>query len=157
MNGEDALAERIAGVEKMLMALRASDLEAIRVARQDVKEQMQGFPAEYARKSELEEIRATALRLDKTALQREQYDTAHEQLEEAVAAKLSIAVFDATVREWTVWRNSVDARITESIKAAAVIAAAAQGGQATWKQIAFFIGLATGVISLIVLLSNNII
>jgi hypothetical protein len=144
MDGEEALKERINGVERMLLALRGADLEAIRVARLDVQERMSGFPAEYARKGELEQIRETALRLDKTTMPREAYETAHEALEKGIRDCLTKEVFEATVREWTVWRRSVDDTMAQRV-----------GAAGTWKQLAAMIGAATAIISIVVLLANG--
>ena len=148
MNGEDALRERIAGVEKMMLALRSADQEAVRVLAEDVKEKFTGFPAEYARKGDLEAIRDTADRLDKSAMTVKDFESAHESLEMIVREKLSENVFEATRQEWAVWRASVDHRIEEAIKAAAIVAATEAGSQVTWQKIAFFVGLATALIIL---------
>jgi hypothetical protein len=153
----DALHARIDDVEKLLLKLRDADLEAIRVAQASVGETMKGFPGEYARKSDVEQIRETAIRLDKSAMSREAYEAAHAQLESLVSAKLSEDVFDATVREWTVWRKSVDDRIADALKAAAVVAATSAGEQISWKRLGFWLGMAVAIVTLVILLSNNVI
>jgi hypothetical protein len=148
VDGEDALKERIDGVERMLLALRVADLEAIRVAREDVKERMAGFPAEYAKKSELDGIRETALRLDKTALPVKDYETAHNQLKDEINERLTKAVFEATVREWTVWRQDIDRMRNEALGKTA-------GGAATWRQIAAVLTIGLSFLALVVLFANS--
>jgi hypothetical protein len=148
MNGEDALNERILALEKMFLALRAADMEAVRVAREDVKERMAGFPAEYAKKAELEQIRDTAIRLDRNSLSREAYDQQHKQLEEDIETLLSKDVFEATVREWTVWRRNVDNFMAESA-----------GSAGAFRRIGLVIGavatVVTVIVSTVVLFANN--
>ena len=153
----DALHARIDDVEKLLLKLRDADLEAIKVAQATVGETMKGFPGEYARKSDVEQIRETATRLDKSALSVKDYETDHKALESTVNAKLSKDVFDATVREWTVWRQSVDDRIADSLRAAAIVAATSAGEQISWKKLSLWIGVAVAFVTLVILLSNHVV
>jgi hypothetical protein len=155
--GAAELHARINDVEKLLLKLRDADLEAIKVAQATVGETMKGFPAEYARKNEVDQVRDTVTRLDKESMSAKEYASAHEVLEQQVAAKLSQDAFDATVKEWTVWRGSVDQRIADAIRAAAIVSATTAGEQISWRKLALWLGIGFTVVSFIILLSNNVI
>lgn len=144
MNNEEAAAIRamLDGLEKKFDALRTADQEAIKVARDDVKERMAGFPAEYAKKAELEQIRETATRLDKVAVSKENFEIAHGRLEEDIQELLSKDVFEATVREWTVWRRMVDDYLAQR-----------SGSAANTSRIIVWIGLIATVVTVLVLLA----
>lgn len=106
MNGEEdgnvwlqIAKDYIAAVERRADALRAADLEAVRVRHADLSARLEGFPQLFATKSELDSIKDTAQRLEKDSVSREVYDQNQQQLDERVSritqGKLDASAFDA--------------------------------------------------------------
>lgn len=117
----DAIYRIVGQLEKRLDAeikrtddLRAADLLARSVAYEGVRERMEGFPQQYATKTEQDAIKDTASRLEKDSISREIYDTNHNALRLDVSRKLDAQVFDATLAEWTTWRRQVEQRLAAS-------------------------------------------
>jgi hypothetical protein len=144
---DDETRRYIDAVRAMWEVARESDLEAVRVAREDVKERMEGFPAEYAKKAELDQIRETVRRLDREAINRDTYESRHEQLKNDLGGALKKDVFEATLREWTVWREGIDRGLNVAIGKASGIAA-------NWKMLAAVITLAVAVLGVFIVGAN---
>lgn len=108
---EACIKDRIDSEVRRLDDLRAADLLAREVAFEAVRAVMTGFPEEYARRSDLEAIRETAVRLDRESVKREPYDQAHTTLEHRVDTKLTAQIFDTALQEWSTWRDGVNQRL----------------------------------------------
>jgi hypothetical protein len=107
----DVLEQRLLAEIKRLDDLRAADMLAIQVAQEGVAERMQGFPQQYATKSEQDAIKETAQRLEKSSIDREIYDHSMAQMRESVHGKLEKQVFESTLAEWVTWRRQVEQRL----------------------------------------------
>lgn len=102
---------RIVGaVERRFDALRETDREALRIAASDLSRRLSGFPELYATKQDLADAARTLQRLEREALPRELYDQKHSILEDAVASKLSAAIFQGFAENYRVdqERNSAE-------------------------------------------------
>lgn len=100
-------AYRIAGqVEKKFDALRESDREAVRVAQDELSRRLEGFPQQFATKTEMQETARTLARLEKDALSREAYEQNHEILAKATTAlakeKLDTTVFSTFIENYRI-------------------------------------------------------
>jgi hypothetical protein len=107
----DTLKERMETEIRRLDDLRESDQRAVAVAHEGVRERMEGFPQQYATKSEQDAIKETAQRLEKSSIDREIYDQAMSQMRESVHSKLEKQVFESTLGEWQTWRRQVEQRL----------------------------------------------
>jgi hypothetical protein len=106
--------ERLDAEMRRLEQLRAADAQAITVAHEGVRERMEGFPQQYATKSEQDAIKETAQRLEKDSVSREIYDQAMNRIRSDVSAKLEKQTFEATLGEWVTWRRQVEQRLSAS-------------------------------------------
>lgn len=108
---EARFGDRIDAEMRRIEQLRESDQLAVRVAYEGVRDRMEGFPQQYATRSEQEGIKDTAQRLEKDSISRELYDAAHNQLRADVSRKLESQVFESTLAEWVTWRRQVEQRL----------------------------------------------
>lgn len=139
---EKRIDERFDAEMRRLAELRSSDALAITVAYNSVERRLEGFPQQYATKSEQDVIKETAIRLDRSSLSREVYEERHEQLSSQIAAALPAVVFDTTLREWAGWRNDINKKLDEQQGQRRGVSALFVWGIAA-------AGVAVGVISLI--------
>jgi hypothetical protein len=107
----DKIEERLLAEVKRLDDLREEAKLAVRVAQEGVQERMEGFPQQYATKSEQDAIKETAQRLEKDSISREIYEQSMAQLREGVNQKLEKQVFESTLGEWVTWRRQVEQRL----------------------------------------------
>jgi DNA phosphorothioation-dependent restriction protein DptG len=108
----DTIKERLEAEIRRLDDLREADKLAVEVAHEGVRERMEGFPQQYATKSEQDAIKETAQRLEKDSIAREIYDNAMAGMQTNVSNKLDKQVFDSTLAEWVTWRRQVEQRLT---------------------------------------------
>lgn len=96
---------RIAGqIERKFDALRDADLDALRTFRFELSARLDGFPALYATKAELEQILVSLRGLETSVLSRQIYEQNHQTLEDHVIKidreKLPESVFDTFVENY---------------------------------------------------------
>jgi cobalamin-dependent methionine synthase I len=138
--------------------LRATDLEAIKLAHSDLSRRLEGFPQQFATKEEMDTAAAAVQRLDRDTIAREIYETNHKALADLVQKldreKMSESVFQTFVENY---RLEQEAAATERRAVASALAAssAREGGQsATWAQIGVVLASVVGLLSFVVILAN---
>jgi hypothetical protein len=119
---------RIVGqVEKRFDALRATDIEAVKLAHADLSKRLEGFPQQYATKTEMEQATAALQKLEKIALSHDVYDQNHKVLIDAVTKldkeKLNSSVYDTFVDNY---RMELQRAAAERRDVAEVLAAATE-------------------------------
>ncbi len=98
---------RIVGqVEKRFDALRETDREAVRLAHQELSLRLEGFPAQFATKSEVEAAATTLRKLETDAISREVYQQNHQAVLQSVGVldrdKLNKTVFDTFLENYRI-------------------------------------------------------
>jgi hypothetical protein len=125
------LLELLEQVEKRFESLREADREAVRLAHSDLSRRLEGFPQQFATKTEMEEAARGVQRLEKDSLSREMYDQQHRSLADVVAKldrdKMQESVFETFLENYRIEteraatdRRSVAevlARATETVRA----------------------------------------
>lgn len=90
--------------ESKFTALRDADLEALRIFRLELSARLDGFPALYATKAEIEQILLSLRALETSVLSRQIYEQNHQTLEDHVIKldreKLQESVFDTFVENY---------------------------------------------------------
>jgi hypothetical protein len=170
----DAINDRIDDLKEHLRELRAADQEAIKVALVPVTEKMQGFPEEYATKPDMDAVKEALQKLERDAISREIYEEQSKNLSDLVNRldrdKMNEKDFQAFVAQYrdhaeaaAIERRAVAAGLAESTSVVAQTLAnrdtAEQATAGTYKRLAAMIGFATGlatlIISIVVLFANN--
>ena len=72
---------------------------------------LEGFPQQFATRSEQDAIKDTAQRLEKDSISREIYDANMANMRETLNQKLERQVFESTLQEWVTWRRQVEQRL----------------------------------------------
>jgi hypothetical protein len=94
----DAIYRIVGGVEGRLDGLREADREAVRLAHDELLRRLEGFPGQFAMRTEAEEAARALQRLERDSLSREVYDQNHRTLADAVTKlendKLPESVFN---------------------------------------------------------------
>ena len=94
----EAIYRIVGATDRKFEALRATDTEAVRLAHMELMRRLEGFPQQFATKTELQQAATTLQRLEKDAVSRELYDEAHQRVVDMTIKldreKLSEAVFN---------------------------------------------------------------
>lgn len=110
-NGErvyliEAIYRIVGQVEKKFDALRATDREAVTLAHELLSARLEGFPQQFATKTEMEEAGRALQRLEKDALSRELYEQQRQATLQIVATldrdKLNASVFDTFIENYRI-------------------------------------------------------
>lgn len=96
----EAIYRIVGAVEKRFDSLRETDREALKSASADLSRRLDGFPQLYATKADMAEAAKTLQKLEREAVSRETYEREHSVLEDAVATKLSAAIFQGFVENY---------------------------------------------------------
>jgi hypothetical protein len=146
------LEKRVDAEVRRVDDLRSADQVAVRKLSEDSQEKFAGFPIEYGRRSELEAIRETAVRLERDSLSREVYEERHEAMTHELQRRLPRETFESTLGEWSQWRAGIDASMNIAL-------GASKASTASWRQLTAMlagVSLVIGIIvSLVVLFANN--
>ena len=88
-------------LEKRIDSSITQSKDAVALAHNDLSKRLEGFPQQFATKTEMEEAARAVQRLEKDSLSREMYDTNHRTLVDTVGKldkdKLNESVFDTFV------------------------------------------------------------
>jgi hypothetical protein len=158
---DDETRALIEAIEKRFDMLREADREAVRLRHQDLTLRLEGFPQQFATKQEAEEAAKALQRLERDQVSREIYETNHKALADLVSKldreKTSEAAFQTFV-DGQRRRDEEAATERRAVASALATSTARESGvSATWKQIGALIAAATAVISIVVLLANNVV
>jgi hypothetical protein len=154
----DLMDKRIEDLRRHFSDLRSADQLAVTVAYGGVSERMQGFPAQYATKPDMDGVKDALAKLEKDAVSREIYEERHQALQGLISDldrnKMSQHEFDTFVVNY---RIEIE-RAAESARAiaGALASGTAQraGATATWKLQAALIATVATVIGILVVVGN---
>src|SRR5687767_12418320 len=97
----DLMDKRIDDLRSHFSELRADDQRAVEVAYAGVSERMQGFPAQYATKPDMDAARDALTKLERDAVSRDIYEERHTALQALISdldrTKMSQQEFDTFV------------------------------------------------------------
>jgi len=174
----NAINKRIDDLRDEFLLLRETDRknydEAIRVAYEGVRDRMEGFPAQYATKPDMDGVKGALSKLEKEAIPREFYEERHSALQILInkldKEKLPESEFQQFVENYRIQqdqageeRRAVASGLASSTETVANTLLASQerqkGVNATWGRIIVAIGVLATIItvtmSLVVLFSNG--
>jgi hypothetical protein len=154
----DLMDKRIEDLRRHFSDLRAADQLAVTVAYEGVSERMQGFPAQYATKPDMDAAREALSKLERDGVSRALYEERHSALQGLVAdldrTKMTQQEFDTFVENYRIDME----RTAESARAiaGALASGSAQkaGATATWKLQAALIATAATVIGILVVAAD---
>lgn len=155
---------RIIGAEaKRFDDLRHADLEAIRLAHQDLTLRLEGFPQQFATKEEMKAVSEIVQKLDRDTISREVYDQNHQTLVDLVnkleRGALERSVFSTFVENYRIEQERASRERADVAGTVASASARSAGGVATWKLLAALVAIGATIVSvtvsLVVLFANN--
>jgi len=147
-------------LESKWAELRKADALAVELRHADLSQRLEGFPQQFATKEEMKSAAEGVAKLEKDAVTREIYEQQSKALSELVTKldkeKLSETVYQTFVDNY---RRTAENDATERRAIAAALAASGErraGATGTWKLQATIVTIAVAIITVVILLANNV-
>jgi hypothetical protein len=145
-------------IEKRFDSLRQADREAVELAHADLKERLSGFPAEFAKKGDVDAAKETLQRLETDAISRELYgnDTKNftTSINKLEQEKLPKGVFETFVENYRI-EQATAAQERQTVATTLAAASARSSGQtATIGQIGLVRGASVAFLTIVVIVSQ---